>query len=208
VLAVAVVAAAATTACGGGDDDDNSGAAGGAVDRTTTSAGPTTTGSGSGSGSSGIDADLFEGPEATNDGPGGEGCSPGEVDQLPDGWWAGEITAVDGPSIEFDLVCWYDGDAAVAAAAEDGEEANNDYYVRNSNPRTFTETFADRTGPATCVEAGSPETFPCTIDDVLHLYPATYEPVTINGHQASAYPIVWLHITNTAPDYLFLRFTP
>ena len=104
--------------------------------------------------------------------------------------------------------CWFEGDAAVAAATEDGAEVDNDYYVRNSNPRTFTETFANRTGPATCVEAGSPETFPCPTDDVPHLSPATYEPVTINGHEASAYPIVWLHVTDAAPDYLFLRFTP
>ena len=38
--------------------------------------------------------------------------------------------------IEFDLACWFTGEAAVAAAAEDGAEPPpNDYYVRNDNPQ-------------------------------------------------------------------------
>lgn len=193
--------------CSGGDDDDNSGAAGSAVDRSTTTSTSTST-STDDSGGSEVDPSLFEGPELTTDGPSGEGCSPGDVDQLPAGWWAGEIKAVDGPAIEFDLVCWFGGEAGEAAAAEDGAEFTNDYYVRNTNPRTFTETFADRTGPATCVDAGSVETFPCTIDDVLHLYPSDYQPIEVNGHQALGFPIVWLHVTDTAPDYLYIQFTP
>jgi hypothetical protein len=41
-------------------------------------------------------------------------------------------------SLEFDLACWFDGDAAIQAAAEDGEESPppNDYYVRNVNEQT------------------------------------------------------------------------
>jgi hypothetical protein len=37
--------------------------------------------------------------------------------------------------IEFDLACWFTGEPAVEAAAEDGAEPPpNDYYVRNANP--------------------------------------------------------------------------
>jgi hypothetical protein len=41
-------------------------------------------------------------------------------------------------SLAFDLACWFTGDGAILAAAEDGEESPppNDYYVRNANPET------------------------------------------------------------------------
>jgi hypothetical protein len=37
--------------------------------------------------------------------------------------------------LDFDLACWFTGDPAAVAAAEDGEESPppNDYYVRNAN---------------------------------------------------------------------------
>ena len=45
------------------------------------------------------------------------------------------VEAYDATGISFDLACWYTGEAAVAASAEDGEESPppNDYYVRNEN---------------------------------------------------------------------------
>jgi hypothetical protein len=48
--------------------------------------------------------------------------------------------SVSGRTVTFDLVQWFDGDAATKAAAEDGEESPppNDYYVRNVNPRLRT----------------------------------------------------------------------
>jgi hypothetical protein len=47
---------------------------------------------------------------------------------------------VGGRTVTFDLVQWFDGDAAAKAAAEDGEESPppNDYYIRNVNPRLRT----------------------------------------------------------------------
>ena len=41
-------------------------------------------------------------------------------------------------SIEFDLACWFTGQAAIDAAAEDGQESPppNDYYVRNEDEQT------------------------------------------------------------------------
>jgi hypothetical protein len=41
-------------------------------------------------------------------------------------------------SLEFDLACWFSGQAAIDASAEDGEESPppNDYYIRNENERT------------------------------------------------------------------------
>jgi hypothetical protein len=48
--------------------------------------------------------------------------------------------SVSGRTVTFDLVQWFDGDAATKAAAEDGEESPppNDYYIRNVNPRLRT----------------------------------------------------------------------
>jgi hypothetical protein len=50
----------------------------------------------------------------------------------------GEVASLTTDEIEFDLACWFTGDAAIQAAEEDGEESPppNDYYVRNANPAT------------------------------------------------------------------------
>lgn len=65
----------------------------------------------------------------------GAGCNPG-VGALTDGRWYGIVTEVMVDAIDFDLACWFSGDNAVKAAAEDGQESPppNDYYVRNTNP--------------------------------------------------------------------------
>ena len=67
----------------------------------------------------------------------GSGCTPGGG-SLPDGEWYGLVVSRSDDSLEFDLACWFTGDGAVLAAAEDGEESPppNDYYVRNANPET------------------------------------------------------------------------
>ena len=71
----------------------------------------------------------------TAEGPQGSGCSPGDAATLPEGEWFGYLTAASASGIEFDLACWFTGQAAIDAAAEDGEESPppNDYYVRNDN---------------------------------------------------------------------------
>ncbi|MGB8362206.1 MAG: hypothetical protein WCE80_12490 [Acidimicrobiia bacterium] len=66
----------------------------------------------------------------------GSGCTPG-TDELPDGLWFGIVDSYDSSGMAFDLACWFSGDAAVMASAEDGQESPppNDYYVRNQNPK-------------------------------------------------------------------------
>jgi hypothetical protein len=73
---------------------------------------------------------------APADGASGSGCSPGDGATLPEGEWFGFVQSTSASSIEFDLACWFTGEAAVDAAAEDGEESPppNDYYIRNDNP--------------------------------------------------------------------------
>jgi len=64
----------------------------------------------------------------------GSGCVV-SGDGLPDGMWFGYVEAMSTDTVIFDLACFYTGGAAVAAAAEDGEEAF-DFYIRNENPDT------------------------------------------------------------------------
>lgn len=113
---------------------------------TTTSTAPTTT--------------LTTSPPTTvgsiNDQAGGSGCTPG-VGTLPDGYWFGEVANLDANGVSFDLACWFTGDAAVVASAEDGEESPppNDYYVRNLNPQ-LRQLDVDPLTPVTWFPDGDP----------------------------------------------------
>jgi len=80
------------------------------------------------------------GADAATDGvsPIGSGCAPGSSAALPDGRWFGQLKAVDTASstIGLDLQCLFTGDAANAAATEDGASevpVPNDVYVRNES---------------------------------------------------------------------------
>ncbi len=77
---------------------------------------------------------------ANVDGPEGPGCTPDSDGTLPEGHWFGFVVSTAVDSIEFDLACWFSGQAAIDAATEDDEESPppNDYYVRNQNELTRT----------------------------------------------------------------------
>ena len=66
----------------------------------------------------------------------------GEPAQLADGKHPVIVkqVSVGGRTVTFDLIQWFEGDAAAKAAAEDGQESPppNDYYTRNVNPRLRT----------------------------------------------------------------------
>jgi hypothetical protein len=82
---------------------------------------------------------------------------------LADGKNYGLLKSLDrtGRTVVVDIVQFLTGDAAQQAAKEDGQEADNDYYVRNQNKRLRTLRYspgvvvivntltADRTGDAT-----------------------------------------------------------
>ena len=67
---------------------------------------------------------------------------PSEPTDMENGRHPVVVKQVDaaGRTVTFDLVQWFEGDAATKAAAEDGEESPppNDYYIRNVNPRLRT----------------------------------------------------------------------
>ncbi len=77
---------------------------------------------------------------STNDLADGSGCTPPSATELPDGRWYGLIAEAGDAQLDFDLACFFTGDAAATAAAEDGGESPppNDYYVRNANDQLRT----------------------------------------------------------------------
>ena len=78
---------------------------------------------------------LTTAPVDTNSLAEGSGCTPAAGEPLPDGRWFGYVAGASANDIDLDLACWFMGDAAARAAAEDGKESPppNDYYVRNVN---------------------------------------------------------------------------
>ncbi len=131
VLLVAV-AAAGLTACGDEADD--------AADTTTTTS--TTVAPGE---------ELPEDPPFPKSGAGGSGCEPGPGD-LPDGWWYGEIHApATGDGLGFDLMCFFVGQAAEEAAAEDGtDEPDIEFWIRNE-VQTLRDVVVAESAKARCV---------------------------------------------------------
>jgi hypothetical protein len=111
VLALAV----GVVACGGSDEAPSDGTAAGPVETGASPGGP---------GSTAAPAPAAEGAELE------DGRHPVVVQRVE----------VGGRTVTFDLVQWFQGDAAARAAAEDGEESPppNDYYIRNVNPRLRT----------------------------------------------------------------------
>jgi hypothetical protein len=71
--------------------------------------------------------------------PDGSGCTPPEGNTLPDGIWFGVLKSVTPATnaIGLDLACWYSG-AAAQAASGSSAPVDNDYYVRNQNPKIYT----------------------------------------------------------------------
>ncbi|MGD9815206.1 MAG: hypothetical protein AB7Q23_08360 [Hyphomonadaceae bacterium] len=78
------------------------------------------------------DPPATPGAIATGAGALGSGCAP-NAGALPDGAWFGYATRWDAAGLDFDLACFYTGDAAVAQAAAHNDESPppNDYYLVN-----------------------------------------------------------------------------
>jgi hypothetical protein len=89
----------------------------------------------------------------------GSGCTPGPGD-LPDGEWFGYVVEARPGAMEFDLACWFTGNAAVQAAKEEGAESPppNDYYVTNGNPAIRSLNVADQAVVIWYPNSGDPTT--------------------------------------------------
>jgi hypothetical protein len=130
----------------------------------------------------------------------GSGCTPGTADSLPDGEWFGYVSDADASTLDFDLACWFTGDAAAQAAAEDGEESPppNDYYVRNVNPALRTLDVAPSAQVTWLPNPGDPST-ETTV---------TYADWLV-GRTGRAYqPGVWLTVGGGAITEFFEQYVP
>lgn len=78
--------------------------------------------------------------------PNGSGCTPPPGDALPDGIWFGFTKGVDTtkPTLTLDLACFYTGPAATKAAGRTPDDPiENDYFIKNENPKLYTLPLAE-----------------------------------------------------------------
>jgi hypothetical protein len=158
VIALSLIA----TACGGDDDAATTttppsvGSTATVASTTTSTAPPTTVGPTTTTATTTTAAATTT--IDTNSLASGSGCTPGTED-LPDGEWFGYVDSAADDEIEFDLACWFSGDAAILATAEDGKESPppNDYYVRNVNPQLRSITIAADAQVAWLPNPGGPD---------------------------------------------------
>lgn len=89
----------------------------------------------------------------------GSGCAEWWYGAL-DGRWFGYVDSTTDSEIMFDLACWFDGDAAVDAASEDGEESPppNGYHVRNDEDTLESIRVAPSAAVTWIADIGDPAT--------------------------------------------------
>lgn len=154
-----VLAALMLASCNGGAESPDSSTTTSTTtpaESTSTTAGVTTTASPATTSSS----PSTTPPTTEPDGPSGSGCNPGDAASLPEGEWFGFVEATSATGIEFDLACWFTGQAAIDASAEDGEESPppNDYYVRNESTLTRSLPVSPEVPVVWYPEGGDPTT--------------------------------------------------
>ena len=109
---------------------------------TTSTTSPGTTSTGPGTYYEVDTSDFFPDPfPGSSGGAHGSGCVVADYITLPNGVWFGFAEAVGGGAIDFDLACFFTGEAAVVAAAEDEAEAF-DFYIRNNVTVTYHVSIA------------------------------------------------------------------
>lgn len=134
------------------------------------------------------------------DGPDGSGCAPGEG-ALPDGRWFGFVQTAGNGGLEFDLACWFSGEAAVAAAAEDGAESPppNDYYIRNQNPTFRVVAVAPDTTVVWYPQVGDPDSEVTT----------SYTAWRTNRDDEPTFPLgVWLDVVDARATSIAEQWVP
>ena len=128
------------------------------------------------------------------------GCTPSTSGSLPDGEWYGYVVAAATDQLDFDLACWFTGDAAADAAAQDGEESPppNDYYVRNNNAAIRTLPVAAGAEVSWLPNTGDPST-----EDLV-----TYAEWLTGRAGRDYHPGVWLVIADGAIAEIQEQYVP
>ena len=159
VRAVAVVVVLASAGCGGDDDEETAPAP---STTATTAAGASTSAPATTAPATTAGAPAAEEPDDPGDGD-GSGRSELE-DGRHFGFWS---TFEIGDTIaygEFDLASFLVGAEAEAAAAQRGDEVDNDYYIVNDNPRLRTLVARGDTR-VQVLDGGEPELRPSNVAD-------------------------------------------
>jgi hypothetical protein len=132
---------------------------------------------------------------ATTGAPAGGGAAGGEAATLADGRHAVFIESVADAkrTVVVDVVQFLTGAAAAKAAAEDGKESPppNDYYIRNSSPRTRSLRVAPNAritvNGLTAEETGSAtQNVPLDLTELASYFPNPERPlfwITVRGGQ-------------------------
>ena len=130
----------------------------------------------------------------------GSGCTPGTDDSLLDGEWFGYVDEVTTTQTEFDLACWFNGEAAALAAAEDSKESPppNGYYVRNDNAGLRRLAVADGAAVTWLPNPGDP-----TTEETVP-YPEWLAGRASRGFQ----PGVWLTVDGGAVVHIREQYVP
>jgi hypothetical protein len=136
----------------------------------------------------------------TTDGAAGSGCEPGS-DSLPTGYWFGSVLEAHETTIEFDLACFYTGDIAWEKAAEEGEEANNNFWIVNENPELRTVDIAPGATIWVITEDVSASPDPVPVSD----WDPEESPYTPCPGEGCA---VWLEITNGVVTEIVEQYLP
>jgi hypothetical protein len=99
-------------------------------------------------------------------------------------------------TITFDLIQWYQGQAAAREAAKDHLEADNDYYIRNSNSKLRTLPVLDGATITVNQLTGSNHGVPVSLAKLSTWFPrATAGPmfwITVRDGQVSQISEQWL----------------
>jgi hypothetical protein len=174
-----VVAASVFSGCGADDDAASSGASDGAdaAAETTTSEGSADTSTTEGTTTEA--PEVTEAETTTTLSDEGRDTETSELDSLPDGTHHGYMAGLESGTVEgqpvqviiFDPVEFLTGDAAVAAAQEDGvipedqDFIENDYYVRNQD-QTVRRLAVVPDAQVSTLSGGGPDLVASSVDEV------------------------------------------
>lgn len=129
----------------------------------------------------------------------GSGCAPGPG-SLPDGIWFGFARGWTTGDVDFDLACFYTGNAAAAEATARGEESPppNDYLITNDNPTL-------RTVPVAAGAVGY------RLDMNIELAPVPFADFIADPGEFQACPdfcLMWLYVNGGEVTEIVSQYVP
>lgn len=135
-------------------------------------------------------------------GANGSGCPP-EAGPLPDGVWFGKVLQATPGGMRLDPGCFYFGDAAAAAAAEDGiTDLPSPHYLRDPLPDSVDVPAADDAVVYSIDNSGDDLTF---LALSLREWPAQSGGYTLCPGEGCA---VWLYVNGGAITEILEQYLP